>query len=338
MKAVIIVLALFASAFALVKPHMPRIVNPVYHEWEMWKQQYQPHYETNDEEQKRFKVFVENKALIKKLNKAYESDPDGARFGLNQFADLSPEEFAAQYLHEIPANYPRPAFLPPTTKTVNDYPKEKNWVNDGAVTPVKNQGQCGSCWSFSVTGNMEGVYKVAHGELPVLSEQQLVDCDHDCMEYKGQKVCDSGCDGGLMPNAMAYAVREGMTTEDKYKYKAKAGKCEYTSSQALYHFSAWRAVNGTDNDMVAALNDIGPLSVGVDATLWQFYVGGIFSVVCGKQLNHGVLLVGYGVQGKKEYWIIKNSWGASWGEKGYLRLIREKDKCGVDNFVNTIIA
>ena len=225
-----------------------------------------------------------------------------------------------------------------TTKTVKDYPAEKNWVDDGAVTPVKNQGQCGSCWSFSVTGNMEGVYKVAHGELPVLSEQQLVDCEHDCMEYKGQQVCDQGCNGGLMPNAMAYAVREGMTTEDKYKYTAKDGKCQYTPSQALYHFSDWRAVNGTDNDMVAALNDIGPLSVGVDATLWQFYFGGIFSAICGKQLNHGVLLVGYGVQGKKEYWIIKNSWGASWGEKGYLRLIREKDKCGVDNFVNTIIA
>jgi len=185
---------------------------------------------------------------------------------------------------------------------------------------------------------MEGVYKVAHGELPVLSEQQLVDCDHDCMQYKGEKSCDSGCDGGLMPNAMTYGIREGMTTEEKYPYKAKAGTCTYNQSQALYHFKEWRAVNGTDVDMVAALNDIGPLSVGVDATLWQFYFGGIFSVICGKTLNHGVLLVGYGEHNGKEYWLIKNSWGPSWGEKGYIRLIREKDKCGVDNFVNTIIA
>jgi len=321
---------LVASAFALV--------NPIYQEWDQWKAKYNPKYATNDEEQKRFKVFRENKRMILKLNKAYESDPTGPRFALNQFADLSPEEFAAQYLHEIPHNFPRPEFLPPTTKTLNDYPKEKNWVTDGAVTPVKNQGSCGSCWSFSVTGNMEGVYKVAHGELPVLSEQQLVDCDHDCMEYKGQKSCDQGCDGGLMPNGMTYGIREGMTTEEKYPYTGKNGKCTYESSQALYHFSDWRAVNGTDVDMIAALNDIGPLSVGVDATLWQFYFGGIFSVICGKTLNHGVLLVGYGVEGSKEFWIIKNSWGASWGEKGYLRLIREKDKCGVDNFVNTIIA
>jgi len=158
------------------------------------------------------------------------------------------------------------------------------------------------------------------------------------MEYKGEKVCDSGCNGGLMPNAMAYAIREGVTTEEIYPYKGKDMTCKYNQSMAKYHFSDWRAVNGTDVDMIAALNEIGPLSVGVDATLWQFYIGGIFSVICGKTLNHGVLLAGYGVHGSKEYWLIKNSWGPSWGEKGYLRLIREKDKCGVDNFVNTIIA
>jgi len=330
MKAVVVVAALVASAFA--------IVNPIYQEWEAWKAQYKPQYASNEEEQNRIRVFASNKALVLKMNKMFENIPDGPRFGLNQFADLSPEEFASIYLHEIPKDFPRPSFLPSTNKSLSDYPKEKNWVQDGAVTPVKNQGQCGSCWSFSVTGNMEGVYKVAHGELPSLSEQQLVDCDHDCMEYKGQKVCDSGCDGGLMPNAMAYGIREGMTTESQYGYKGKVGKCEYTSSMAKYHFKEWKAVNGNDKDMVAALNDIGPLSVGVDATLWQFYIGGIFSVICGTQLNHGVLLVGYGVHDNKEYWLIKNSWGASWGEKGYIRLIREKNKCGVDNFVNTILA
>jgi len=321
---------LVAAAFALV--------NPIYKEWDDWKREYAPKYASNEEESKRFRIFAENKRTVLKLNKMTANDPDGARFGLNQFADLTPDEFAAMYLHEIPSDFPRGKFLPPTKKTLKDYPKEKNWVEDGAVTEVKNQGNCGSCWSFSVTGNMEGVYKVAKGELPVLSEQQLVDCDHDCMQYKGEKVCDSGCDGGLMPNAMAYAIREGVTTEEKYPYKAKEGTCVYNQSQALYHFSDWRAVNGTDVDMIAALNDIGPLSVGVDATLWQFYISGIFSVICGTTLNHGVLLAGYGEHNGKEYWLIKNSWGASWGEKGYLRLIREKDKCGVDNFVNTIIA
>ena len=211
-------------------------------------------------------------------------------------------------------------------------------MDEGAVTPVKNQGSCGSCWAFSVTGNMEGVYKTAHGILPSLSEQQLVDCDHDCMEYKQQKSCDSGCNGGLMPNAMAYAIREGMTSEDQYPYKGKAGTCNYTTGTGKYRFTAWASVNGTEENIIAALNDIGPLSVGVDANMWQLYMGGIFNLPCSRSLNHGVLLVGYGTQGKKDYWLIKNSWGASWGEKGYIRLIREKDKCGINDFVNTILA
>jgi len=330
MKAVIVFVALVASAFALV--------NPIYQEWEQWKAQYKPFYLNAAEEQERLKVFADNKRLVLKLNAAYKDEVDGPRFALNQFADLSPEEFAARYLHEFDTKFPR-TFLPLTKKTLKDYPTEKNWVNEGAVTEVKNQGQCGSCWSFSVTGNMEGVYKIAHGELPILSEQQFVDCDHDCMEYKGQQVCDSGCDGGLMPNAMAYAIREGVTTEAKYPYKGVDGTCKYTSDMADYKFSAWRGVNGTDLEMIAALNEVGPLSIGVDATLWQFYWGGIFNwPLCGSSLNHGVLLVGYGTEKNKEYWIIKNSWGAGWGEKGYIRLIRDKDKCGVDNFVNTIIA
>jgi len=320
---------LVAAAFALV--------NPIYKEWDEWKLKYQPKYASNEEEDKRFRIFAQNKRTILKLNEMTASDPDGARFGLNQFADLTSEEFVAKYLREIPSDLPRAPFLPPTKKTLKDYPKEKNWVEDGAVTAVKNQGECGSCWSFSVTGNMEGVYKVAHGELPILSEQQFVDCDHDCMQYMGQKSCDDGCNGGLMPNAMTYAVREGVTTEAKYPYKAVAGKCTYEKSMGTYHFSAWRSVNGTDVDMIATLNEVGPLSVGVDATLWQFYIGGIFSVICGKTLNHGVLVAGYGEHNGKEYWLIKNSWGPSWGEKGYLRLIREKDKCGVDNFVHTVL-
>jgi len=148
------------------------------------------------------------------------------------------------------------------------------------------------------------------------------------MQYKGQSVCDSGCDGGLMPNAMAYAVREGVTTEAKYPYKGVDGTCKYTPDQALYKFSGWRGVNGTDLDMIAALNEYGPLSVGVDATLWQFYFGGIFNFpLCGSTLNHGVLLVGYGTEKNKDFWIIKNSWGGGWGESGYIRLIRGKDKC-----------
>jgi len=305
--------------------------------WKAWKTEFHRVYGSLEEDKERFAIFAQNQKRVEKLNSLYASDPEGARFGLNQFADLSVEEFSRMYLHEIDASSIKREFLPPTNTKVSDWPEEKDWEADGAVTPVKNQGNCGSCWSFSVTGNAEGVYYVAKKELPVLSEQQFVDCDHDCMQYQGEQVCDSGCDGGLMPVAMQYAIREGIDTEESYPYKGTEKSCQHTAP-GPYKFSKWAAVNGTEPEMIAALNTYGPLSVGVDANMWQFYLGGVFSLPCGKQLNHGVLLVGYGVTDKKkEFWKIKNSWGATWGEKGYIRLVREKDKCGVDNFVNTLL-
>ena len=223
-----------------------------------------------------------------------------------------------------------------TNKKLSDFPATKNWVEEGAVTRVKNQGSCGSCWAFSATGNMEGVYKVEKGVLPSLSEQQLVDCDHECMEYKGQKVCDSGCNGGLMSNALAYAMRNGMVAEAEYPYRGKAGTCNMTG-KGNYTFFGWAAINNTEEEIVAALNLFGPLSVGVNANMWQLYMGGIFNLPCSRSLNHGVLLVGYGTQGKKDYWLIKNSWGTGWGEKGYIRMVRHKNKCGINDFVNTVV-
>jgi len=305
--------------------------------WEAWKAENHRVYGSPSEDKARFAIFVQNQKRAAQLNALYADEPDGARFGMTQFADLTPEEFAKKYLHEMDVTGMKRTFLPPTHSKLSDWPEQKDWVEDGAVTEVKNQGNCGSCWSFSVSGNAEGVYYVAHKELPVLSEQQFVDCDHDCMQYQGQNVCDEGCNGGLMPNAMHYAIREGVDTEEEYPYKGKDETCKHNTT-GKYRFSDWTAVNGTETEMVAALNTYGPLSVGVDANMWQLYFGGVFSLPCGKTLNHGVLLVGYGVTDKKkEFWKIKNSWGKSWGEKGYIRLVREKDKCGVDNFVNTLL-
>jgi C1A family cysteine protease len=143
MKAIVVVLALVASAFALV--------NPIYKEWNEWKLKYQPKYISNEEEEKRIKIFAQNRRRVLELNKLNANEPDGARFALNQFADLTPEEFAARYLHEIPHDFPRPAYLPPTKKTLKDYPEEKNWVEDGAVTEVKNQGNCSSLATAAAT-------------------------------------------------------------------------------------------------------------------------------------------------------------------------------------------
>lgn len=208
------------------------------------------------------------------------------------------------------------------------------------MNAIKNQASCGSCWAFSTIANAEGVYFVKNKELPNLSEQQLVDCDHYCCEYKGQQSCDAGCNGGLMLNAMNYSVDNGLMTEKEYGYEGKAGTCRYDQSKATYKFTGFKSIEANEDAMVAALNELGPLSIGVDANMWSFYTGGIYGKImpCGSTLNHGVALVGYGVEGSTKYWIVRNSWGTSWGIKGYMHLIRGHNKCGVDNYVNSIIA
>ena len=308
----------------------------IYSEFIDWTIEYGKGYANAQEHVARFNAFKSNYALVRHLNRQGKGT-----FTLNRFADMTQEEFAAKYLRPFPV-----AQLPRYKKTLAwnrfaDYPEAKNWADDGAVTPVKDQASCGSCWAFSATGAMEGAWFMAHNELPLISEQQLVDCEHDCMEFPGttQEVCDEGCNGGLMPNAFTYAIREGMESEEDYPYKGVDRTCRYDASKVKYHFSSWAWVDQDEDAMVAALNTKGPLSVALDASYWSYYSGGIYDVSCSStRMNHGVLLVGYGVENGTKYWIVKNSWGTSWGEKGFIRLIRGKNKCGINNFVCTIIA
>lgn len=326
MKPVVALLILAASACAA----------DVYSQFIEWTIENGKVYNSAQEHVSRYNAFKSNYALVNHLNRQGKGV-----FKLNKFADMTMEEFADVYLRPLPV-----ATMPRNVATLAwnrfaDYPSSKDWRNDGAVTPIKDQANCGSCWAFSATGNMEGAYYVAHGELPLISEQQLVDCEHDCMTYPGttQKVCDEGCNGGLMPNAFTYAIREGMMTEDDYPYKGVDQTCKYDASKVKYHFSDWKFIEDNEDAMVAALNTVGPLSVALDATYWSFYSGGIYDSSCStSRMNHGVLLVGYGEQNGTKYWIVKNSWGKSWGENGYIRLIRGKNKCGINNFVCTIMA
>jgi len=325
MKAIFVVALIVAGAFAA----------DVYDQFVDWSIKYNKAYANAEEHVARFKAFKSNLALIKHLNRQNKGV-----FALNKFADLTREEFAAKYLRMMPVGqFSRINTL--AYDAFGDYPETKNWVDDGAVTKVKNQANCGSCWAFSATGAMEGAYFVAHKELPLISEQQLVDCEQDCMIFPGttQSVCDDGCDGGLMPNAFTYAIRVGMVSEDDYPYKGVDQTCKLDESKIKYHFTKWSFIDENEDAMVAALNTNGPLSVGVDATYWSFYHSGIYDSSCSSStMNHGVLLVGYGVESGTKYWIIKNSWDDTWGEKGFLRLARGKNKCGVNNFVCTIVA
>jgi len=245
---------------------------------------------------------------------------------LNKFADLTRGEFKATYLGFKPdfrlTQPVRSLYTGPQA-----YPSGSvDWSQQGAVTGVKDQGQCGSCWAFSTTGSMEGAIYIKYKVLNSLSEQELVDC--------GTAYGNLGCNGGLMDRAFKYAEANGLCSEAAYPYKAANGNCNKAgcTAQPYTKLTGYKDVTTTENALGAAV-DLGPVSVAIEAdqTGFQLYKSGVFSGVCGQNLDHGVLTVGYGTDQGQDYWKVKNSWGTSWGEAGYIRMIRNKDECGIAN-------
>jgi len=266
-------------------------------------------------------------------------------FKANKFGDLTSEEFKKMYLTKQPIV--RDSSLPIaseyTSEVINALPTSFDWRPKGAVTPVKDQGQCGSCWAFSATGNMEGQWFLAGHNLTGLSEQNLVDCDHECTNYDGQSSCDQGCDGGLQPNAYEYVIKSGgIDTENSYPYQGMDNTCNFQPSTIGAKISNFTMVSSDENQMAAYLIKNGPLAITANAEEWQFYFGGVFYVPCMTSLDHGILIVGYGVETDifdqtMPFWIVKNSWGADWGESGYLRIERGTGKCGLNQYVSSSI-
>jgi cathepsin F len=280
----------------------------------------------------RYKIFKANLARAAELNVLDK----GAHHGVTRFMDLTPEEFETSYLmNPIAAS----AIESLEEKRValsskpGDIPTSFDWRTKNAVTAVKNQAQCGSCWAFSATETIESAWFLAGNSLPTLGPQQLVDCDQECCQYDDQQVCDSGCEGGLPWNAYEYVIKfGGMDTELSYPYEAVDGSCRANTKNIAAKISNWTALT-TDEDQIAAdLFAHGPVSVAMNAGWLQTYIGGISDpIFCDpKKLDHAIQLVGYGVEGSKEFWIVRNSWGASWGEAGFFRLIKGKGKCGIN--------
>merc|ERR1712100_646675 len=203
----------------------------------------------------------------------------------------------------------------------SEFAASVDWVTKGAVTPVKDQGNCGGCWSFAATGGLEGAWELASGSLTSLSEQQFLDCD----------TTDSGCNGGLEYQGWTFFKNknEGICTEASYPYKAKNGQCQYSSCSLAIPaggISGVTHVGKSASALQSALNQQ-PVSVGIqaDQSAFQFYSGGILTGTCGTQLDHSVLAVGYDTS--SQYWLVKNSWGSSWGDNGYIKLTMAGDEC-----------
>ncbi|VDO10460.1 unnamed protein product [Rodentolepis nana] len=306
-------------------------IRPFYHgTWNSWKQVYKRSYSSPREEKLRMRIFYNNLQFILWHNRRYFSGEVSYYVGLNSFADLTLKEFADTYLsvqetsiekdlgdvqllHESP-------FAP--------VPNYIDWRKKGLVTDIKDQGQCGSCWAFSATGSLEGQYKKKKGNLVSFSEQQLVDCSRS----QGNE----GCNGGLMDQAFQYWMRNGAESEKDYPYTAHDGSCKFNKSASITLVKKFvRVKKGDESQLRLSVGQIGPISVGIDASSmsFQFYKSGIYKDdhCSPNSIDHGVLVVGYD-QDKTggKYWIVKNSWGTDWGNEGYIWMARDyHNMCGI---------
>jgi cathepsin L len=275
----------------------------------------------------RYNVFKANLEMVE----AHNAGPATWKMGINQFADLTKEEFK-QYLGLRPRDnsYIR-------SKNVAEVPNiptaDIDWTTKGAVTPVKDQAQCGSCWAFSTTGSMEGVWAITSGNLVSLSEQELVDC---AGSYGNQ-----GCNGGLMDDAFQWIIaNNGLASESDYPYTARDGQCVARTSVAK--ISGYKDTPQGDESSLETLLQDRPISIAIEAdqSSFQMYRSGVFTGPCGDQLDHGVLLVGMGTDSTtgQPFWRVKNSWGSSWGDAGYIRFIRGKNMCGLSDMASFPVA
>lgn len=274
---------------------------------------YHKDYATVEERATRFAAFKDNYDKIV----AHRSGGHSYEVGLSPFADLTPDEFnqgyTSQFLAVPPPNETLMALEPRLNSTL--LPESVDWRSSGAVTPVKNQGHCGSCWSFASTGALEGRWQIKTGQLVSLSEQLLIDCVSDA----------AGCNGGSMDVAFRWAESHPLCTESGAPYKAAQGTCASDDNCKVGipqgGVQGFQQVAVHDDYMMTAVSQ-GPVSIGFHAsTMVQLYTSGVFHGSCETRPNHGVLVVGYG-KADRDYWLVKNSWGPSWGEDGYFRIVR----------------
>ncbi|XP_034030269.1 cathepsin K [Thalassophryne amazonica] len=302
-------------------------------QWKQWKIKYRKEYNGLDEEGIRKAVWQKNMLMIEAHNLEAALGMHSYELGMNHLGDMTSEEVVEKMTGLlIPTNPESGLNTMHINTTVQKLPKSIDYRKKGLVTSVKDQGSCGSCWAFSSAGALEGQLAKKKGKLVDLSPQNLVDCVKE----------NDGCGGGYMTNAFKYVqVNRGIDSDKAYPYVGKDETCHYNASAMAAQCKGYKEIaKGDEHALAVALIKVGPISVGIDAmqSSFQFYQKGVYyDPQCNKEdINHAVLAVGYGVTSKgKKYWIVKNSWSETWGQKGYVLMARNRDNlCGIANLAS----
>jgi len=300
-----------------------------YEDFVQYKIDFQKNYHDRTEELQRFNRFCQTLERNEQLNAEYPS----ATFGITQFADLTLEEFKDQYLMKDLGEVDY-SLAPELEAEKAPVPSSFDWRNNSVavVTPVYNQGSCGSCWAFSATENVESVWALSGNPLTSLSMQQVVDCDTQAL----------GCQGGWPYTVYPYIkIVGGLESYQSYPYAGKNQKCQFNDAKVSAQVSNWGFITNTFNEaqIMNYVATTSPVSVCVDAALWSSYTGGIFPAAgCGRNIDHCVDITGYNVnlnQANSSYWWIRNSWGTTWGIEGYMQLEYGANACAVAQVVTS---
>lgn len=289
---------------------------------EKWMARHGRVYKDEIEKEHRFKTFKENVEFIESFN---QNGTKGYKLAINKYADLTTEEFTASFMGLDTSLISQQESTDTTTSSfkydsVTEVPPSMDWRNSGTVTGIKDQGRCGCCWAFSAVAAIEGAYQITNNQLIPLSEQQLLDCS----------TTNNGCGGGLMTRAYDYLLQNnggGITTETNYPYQESQGFC--STGQSAVTISGYEVVPPSESSLLQAVANQ-PISVGIAASQeFRLYGGGIYYGSCYPKMNHAITVIGYGTSEEDgtKYWLVKNSWGTTWGEEGYMRIARD---VGVD--------
>ncbi|NP_001080822.1 cathepsin S precursor [Xenopus laevis] len=325
---ILLAIALTATVKARINPALDN-------HWLLWKNTHSKEYEDETEDLQRRITWEKNLDFVNMHNLEYSMGMHTYELGMNHLADMTSEEMKSKLTGLI---------LPPHSERKAKFSSQRNgtfggkvrdsidWRDKGCVSDVKNQGGCGSCWAFSAVGALEGQLMLKTGKLVSLSPQNLVDC--------ASKYGNKGCSGGFMTSAFQYVIdNNGIDSDSYYPYHAMDEKCHYElAGKASSCVKYTEIVPGTEDNLKQALGTIGPISVAIDGTRPTFflYKSGVYSdPSCSQEVNHGVLAIGYGTLNGQDFWLLKNSWGTYYGDKGFVRIARNKGNlCGVASYTS----